>query len=299
MKAISIATTEEQAGKSALAVHLAHYLRDAGAQVLAIDLDYKGDTSCALRDFGSNMTVPQVFAAPGEIHPNVGITLVRSHSAEDLRGWMRGNFSFSTEQAADQLRAQFAIVAELFDYCVIDTSSGLCHRSRAAMSLSDFLVVPVTPASDAVTKAAVALDVFASLRGRRGQLTAIIPSRLIEPHEARTIKWRLGEQHPDHALDAYISEDAAIPTALRGRVPVWASKAPAARRPAMGMRLALSSVVDRIRIEEAPHEPDRSDSASRSGTGANAVKPATAGRMRSAAAGEHRTSEDCTRRAWA
>src|SRR5205814_4780498 len=112
VKVISIATTEEQAGKSALAVHLAHYLRDTGAQVLAIDLDYKGDTSCALRDFGSNVTVPQMFAGLGEIHPNEGITLIRSHSAEDLRGWMRGHFSLSTEQSADQLRAQLVIVAE-------------------------------------------------------------------------------------------------------------------------------------------------------------------------------------------
>ena len=115
-------------GKSVIAVHLAHYLRDIGKSVLVIDLAYNDSTSRTLSEFTSSTTVPGLFDGKATSQRSQRevprIELVRSNLGEDKARWRRGDFGGPLESASARFREGVAAFAPHFDYCVVDTAPG-------------------------------------------------------------------------------------------------------------------------------------------------------------------------------
>lgn len=251
MKIVTISSKEEQVGKSVIAVHLAHYLRELDKSVLVIDLDYKGSSSCALREYASNVAVPELFAPDCQaLRQHEGITLVRANLADDMRRWMRGDFGGPLEDMASTLQKNLEVVAPGFDYCIVDTSPGLCTRARAALVASDFVLTPVGSNDMAPHRVSSFFADIADIQDRhttRLAVAGLLPSR-VQAADHERLQEDPQARFPDHLLSAHIAEGRRIPEALRSRMPVWRSPRWSARGEAKNMRAALATVAPRIGV---------------------------------------------------
>lgn len=257
MKIITIASKQVAAGKSALAVHLAHYLRDLGKSVLVIDLAYTDSTSRTLAEFAGLATVPEIF--DGKIVSHAGrrktprIELIRSDLDEDLARWRLGDFGIPIESAFHRLHKALASFAPHFDYCVVDTAPGLCVRAQASLVAANMVVIPIVPVAGAVEQAdqftvdmAVLSIRFHEVR-KTPRPVLIVPSRYRPAmSQAQATHATFRQQFPNVFLDTPIAESAAIPAALCRKRPVWALRTRSSRRPTLHMRAALEAVVARV-----------------------------------------------------
>ena len=254
MKVITISSRESGVGKSVVAVHLAHYLRDIGKSVLVIDLAYTDSTSRTLSEFAGSTTVPELF--DGKATSQHGqrevprIELVRSNLGEEKARWRRGDFGGPLESASARFREGVAVFAPHFDYCVVDTAPGLCVRARAALVTGDIVLIPAVPiggAAEKVDRLFVELAVLNTQCRTSARPTLLLPNRLRSTRpDARAARAQLGKffQHP--TIDAPIAESEEIQNALNKRMPVWALDTRSSRRPALQMRAALEAVGARI-----------------------------------------------------
>jgi cellulose biosynthesis protein BcsQ len=246
MKVITISSRESGVGKSAVAVHLAHYLRGTGKSVAVIDLAYTDNTSRTLAKFAGSFTVPELFDGkarnPRRKHGVPRIELVRSDLREEMARWRRGEFCDPLESVFARFREGLACLAPTNDYCVVDTARGLCVRARSAIVAADLVLVPVVPmpgAAEQMDRFFIELAVLHVQSRTTPKATLLLPNRFRSvKREARAAQEQLCRCFRHPTIETPIVESEEIQAALSKRMPIWALDTRSSRRPAAQMRAA-------------------------------------------------------------
>jgi chromosome partitioning protein len=143
MKTLVLANQKGGVGKSAVATLLAHYLRQQGQRVLAIDLDHQANFSqpirlsrrAALAGFGAD----RLLADPPAALPAGDFVLVPGDPRLlTLERQPEGHNAFATN-----LHRFLPAVAARFDVCVIDTNPNPDIRVIAALASADYVLSPI------------------------------------------------------------------------------------------------------------------------------------------------------------
>lgn len=143
MKTLVLANQKGGVGKSAVATLLAHYLRQQGRRVLAIDLDHQGNFSQSLRlsrratlaGYGADRLLTESVAAL----PAADFVLVPG----DPRLLMLERQPDKHNAFATNLHRFLPAMAARFDVCVIDTNPNPDIRVIAALASADFVLSPI------------------------------------------------------------------------------------------------------------------------------------------------------------
>jgi chromosome partitioning protein len=143
MKTLVLANQKGGVGKSAVATLLAHYLRQQGQRVLAIDLDHQANFSQPLRlsrratlaSFGAD----RLLTEPAAALPAADFVLVPG----DPRLLMLERQPDRHNAFATNLHRFLPAQASRFDVCVIDTNPNPDIRVIAALASADFVLSPI------------------------------------------------------------------------------------------------------------------------------------------------------------
>ena len=143
MKTLVLANQKGGVGKSAVATLLAHYLRQQGHRVLAIDLDHQANFSQPLRlsrratlaGFGADRLLVESVSAL----PVADFVLVPG----DPRLLMLERQPDKHNAFATNLHRFLPAMASRFDVCVIDTNPNPDIRVIAALASADFVLSPI------------------------------------------------------------------------------------------------------------------------------------------------------------
>jgi chromosome partitioning protein len=143
MKTLVLANQKGGVGKSAVATLLAHYLRQQGHRVLAIDLDHQANFSQPLRlsrratlaGFGAD----RLLTEPSAALPAADFVLVPG----DPRLLMLERQPDKHNAFATNLHRFLPAQASRFDVCVIDTNPNPDIRVIAALASADFVLSPI------------------------------------------------------------------------------------------------------------------------------------------------------------
>jgi chromosome partitioning protein len=143
MKTLVLANQKGGVGKSAVATLLAHYLRQQGHRVLAIDLDHQANFSQPLRlsrratlaGFGAD----RLLTEPSAALPAADFVLVPG----DPRLLMLERQPDKHNAFATNLHRFLPSQASRFDVCVIDTNPNPDIRVIAALASADFVLSPI------------------------------------------------------------------------------------------------------------------------------------------------------------
>jgi chromosome partitioning protein len=143
MKTLVLANQKGGVGKSAVATLLAHYLRQQGHRVLAIDLDHQGNLTSPLSRSGRPMvagiTSDRLLTESVPLMPSSPFVLVPSDRALlTLERQPQRHNDF-----ARNLRRFLAAMHEHFDVCLIDTNPNPDIRVIAALVSCDFVLSPI------------------------------------------------------------------------------------------------------------------------------------------------------------
>ncbi len=143
MKTLVLANQKGGVGKSAVATLLAHYLRQQGHRVLAIDLDHQANFSQTLRlsrratlaGFGADRLLAESVSAL----PVADFVLIPG----DPRLLMLERQPDKHNAFATNLHRFLPAVALRFDVCLIDTNPNPDIRVIAALASADFVLSPI------------------------------------------------------------------------------------------------------------------------------------------------------------
>ena len=143
MKTLVLANQKGGVGKSAVATLLAHYLRQQGQRVLAIDLDHQGNLtsplSRSMRPVVAGITSDRLLTESVPVMPSAPFVLVPSdRTLLTLERQPQRHNDF-----ARNLRAFLAAMDAQFDACVIDTNPNPDIRVIAALVSADFVLSPI------------------------------------------------------------------------------------------------------------------------------------------------------------
>lgn len=210
-------------GKSTLSVLLAHWLAEMnGARVGVIDLDTQCNCSKSLHRFDSGMEAAALF----ESQP-VRVPEVAASSIALFRGSKRlADLELAKPEAVIPLfRKHVALLAQAFDYVVIDTPPALGLRMSAALIAASRVVCPIELEEYSIDGVTDMLKTIFGVQKRYNpqlQLAGIVANRF-NPHSVRQ-KAALHDlvlHYSDFVLPAKISTRSAIPEGLAAGVPVW------------------------------------------------------------------------------
>jgi len=143
MKTLVLANQKGGVGKSAVATLLAHYLRQQGQRVLAIDLDHQGNLSQPLRlsrratlaAFGAD----RLFTDAPAALPAADFVLI---AGDPQLLWLERQPD-KHNAFATNLHRFLPAAASRFDVCVIDTNPNPDIRVIAALVSADFVLSPI------------------------------------------------------------------------------------------------------------------------------------------------------------
>jgi chromosome partitioning protein len=210
-------------GKSTLSVLFAHWLAEMnGARVGVIDLDTQCNCSKSLHRFDSGMEAAALF----ESQP-VRVPEVAASSIALFRGSKRlADLELAKPEAVIPLfRKHVALLAQAFDYVVIDTPPALGLRMSAALIAASRVVCPIELEEYSIDGVTDMLKTIFGVQKRYNpqlQLAGIVANRF-NPHSVRQ-KAALHDlvlHYSDFVLPAKISTRSAIPEGLAAGVPVW------------------------------------------------------------------------------
>jgi len=246
MKTIIVTNQKGGVGKTAIACHLSFYLQELGLKVLHIDLDPQGNSSKTLDTFRSSVTASQLFIeGTPELLPNEsGLTLIASD----------GNELTKVERAPTGVIQYFVdnleSISSEYQVCVIDTAPTDGLRMKAALIAGTHAIAPFE------------LEGY-SIDGIKGLLTTVLGVKrdfneglvflgfLANRFNAQNVTQKenlheLLKLYPQFMFSGKISTRSSIGEALSQGVPVWKIKKTSARDAATEVRLAMSTIVEKI-----------------------------------------------------
>ena len=143
MSIISVANHKGGVGKTTTSVNLAAGLARSGYKVLLIDLDPQANASFSLGLKKQDQTIYQVLAFQDDIRKMIqeveDFDIVPS--SVHLAGFEKNNEvgkEFILQEALD-------VVAELYDYIVIDCPPSLGSLTISALTASEFVIIALQP----------------------------------------------------------------------------------------------------------------------------------------------------------
>jgi len=224
MKKLIFVNQKGGSGKSILSYNMAHYLADQGARVLFIDGDEQANSSASLAQFAVpgmgaiallNM---ETFAMPPTAQ---GIALLRGDAG--LR--MVEKSSLSDGELVMRLQERLALIADRFDYAVIDTAGANSRVANALLVASDYAVLPCRIDPYSID---VATDVIKRVTAIQKNFNPALVNLGILPNE---VDGNSGAQHewikqlrgayPQFVMPVHVPKRAAYREACAEGVPVW------------------------------------------------------------------------------
>lgn len=156
MKVISIANQKGGVAKTTTARETASMLADAGAKVLMLDLDGQRDLTSFFLEGEPELSISDVLEG-ADVREAVtetdrkGLFLIgasdREHTLDAIVGYER-----------EAIRRVLKPLEGIFDYCVVDFPRAASHAALAALTASDFLVIPTEAERSSIENACKLLD---------------------------------------------------------------------------------------------------------------------------------------------
>lgn len=247
MKTIVIANQKGGVGKTAVASHLAFYLRDQGKKVLFVDLDNQGNASSTLNGAATSVLAAELFHNPSPaIDARDGITLAKAD--DSLVELERANPS-----VIETFRKAIAHLSPSFDYAVIDTAPTLGMRMVAALSSANFALCPIELENYSIQGITKMLQTIFGVKQRYNpDLTflGMLPNRF-NSHSASQ-KQNLDELLATYAhlmITAKIGNRSSISDALGQGIPVWEIPKTAAREAGKEMKEVFTQVIGKTEVQ--------------------------------------------------
>jgi chromosome partitioning protein len=269
MKTLVLANQKGGVGKSAVATLLAHYLRQQGQRVLAIDLDHQANFSQPLRlsrratlaGFGAD----RLLTEPAAALPAADFVLVPG----DPRLLMLERQPDKHNVFATNLHRFLPAQASRFDVCVIDTNPNPDIRVIAALASADFVLSPIQLNQEAMAGVGgllnhdrVGVRKIKALLNPRLQLIGLLPV-MVEPTPFQKANFvQIVEQYHPLLIRmgdvpgnfASIPRRSAIAEAQAHGELLWEMKKTAARDAWREIEPSLRTIT-RIVTQSAPVEP--------------------------------------------
>lgn len=131
-------------GKTTTTANLGASLAEAGQRVLLVDLDPQGSLTCAVGRTPEAVGVGQVLLDPGRIlaaiYPCTGGMHIITATAQLANVLMELD---SVDDPVHRLSQALDMVADCYDYCVIDCPPSLGHATTNALTAASVALVPL------------------------------------------------------------------------------------------------------------------------------------------------------------
>ena len=247
MKTLAVTNQKGGVGKTAVACHLAYYLRDEGHKVLFVDLDPQANASSTLQESACSIPTSALF---DEMRPNLtagdGITLVAADPP-------LVDIERADAAVVSHFRANMAALADQFDFAVIDTGPGKGLRMVAALVVADFALAPIELEAFSIQGITNMLETIFGVRERYNPVLTflgMLPSRFNSHSPAQKDNLReLLESYAHMMIRAKITTRSAVAEALAAGRPVWEIGKTSARPAGKEMRQAFDLIVKQMEDE--------------------------------------------------
>lgn len=244
MKTYTIANQKGGVGKSTIACHLSWYLRDAGKQVLHIDLDPQGNSSETLKACATPGTVSGLFApnAPAIEPVAGGLTLLAADAG-----------LLEIEKAANSVIKNFCDNLEAlegrFDAIVIDTAPTAGVKMSAALIAATDVLAPIELESYSILGFQNLIKTIIGIKQRFNpslNFIGALPNRFnaVNPAQKAALEELLAK-YPQFIVPGRIPTRTAISEAIAEGIPVWKSPKSSARDAGKEFKAVLELVVSR------------------------------------------------------
>lgn len=245
MKILSVANQKGGVGKTAVASHLAFFLRDQGHKVLFVDLDPQANASSTLKASASDVTASQLFdkSVKIDLQPKDGISLIAADVA-------LADLERADPQVIATFRENLHRLANNFDFAIIDTAPTMGLRMTAALIASNFVLCPIELESysiDGITR--MLQTVFGVQQKWNPGLTflGMLPNRFnSNSAKQKENLQNLLSSYAHLMITAKIGNRSSISDALADGIPVWEIPKTAAREAAKEMRAAFGIVTNKM-----------------------------------------------------
>jgi chromosome partitioning protein len=246
MKVLAVANQKGGVGKTALSVHAAWKLQEAGKRVLFIDLDNQGNASKTLGEYSTGVGASQFFSA-GEVQLDRkdGISLVVSDDP-------LADVERAPAQVLGLFKQHVARLSQQFDYCVIDTAPVLGMKMTGALIAANYVVCPIELEGYSIDGITKMLQTIFGVRERFNpglSFLGMLPSRVNSHSPRQKDALRQLLDNPKIAqfmVPVKIGNRQAVAEALEEKMPVWKLKKTAARDAGEEMQAALSLLIERM-----------------------------------------------------
>lgn len=235
MKKVTFANQKGGVGKTATSCHLAWYAAKRGLRTIFIDLD--GQRTGSRNLLGADVTSGYVLASDLFFEKPLADKIVAA--TDDHKKQIDNLWVIPGDKGLDEI-AENADVGDLqlgvhlerlsasFDICIIDPPPTLGKQLRAALSASDYVVMPFIPVRESTDGLGELLSTIDKVRDTANPRLAYLGFLATKVnHRSATQKRNLEavkEQVGPLLLDFDISERAPIADSLAQSVPVWVGK---------------------------------------------------------------------------
>jgi len=187
---IAIASQKGGVGKTTVSLNLSLALAESGKRTLLVDLDPQGGIGHALAK-GDEELVGLADVLTGAVEPAEAVLHTKVSTLSILPRGQLDPVSVCDFEAAlfqsDALRRVLDTVAVGYDRVIIDTPSGIGMPTRAALRVSDFVLLPLQTEALALRSLSQMLQVLAHIREGENpklELLGILPTMLDRTDES-------------------------------------------------------------------------------------------------------------------
>lgn len=247
MKTIVIACQKGGTGKSTIAVHIAMYLAELGKKVAFLNCETQRNGTIALlqRYDEANIKCDAFFKK--EIFP------IESHG--DITVFDGGGVMADIEKSqAGFFKPQVSRLAEVFDYCVIDTPPTAAVLQIAPLTAADYVLSPIQMEDFSMHGVADTIKTIVGVQQRYNpgmQFLGLLPN-LVKGNSQRqkSALVELIRKYPQFCFEskegAKVGNRDAIPEALSEGIPVWKLKKASAKDAADEMLKVMKLVHEKV-----------------------------------------------------